>query len=600
MIVIPPCGPPVRRVPFARIRGAYVLVSFALSSLVLAPASFAATWPAGSTINPGVSVDITKEGFDAVAALIPDLLPPSIPVGDISDGYAGLFDQCWAGGYEYGISNAEVELAVAGASITPGDGRLDIRADLMVSLNDASNPFSLYTMLECIEGTCEGYVEPFPVSINTYMMLSVIDDGSGGRTLDATVGEIIVEYEIDGAEDISLGGCAIGDIEEVLNYVGISLYDLILGLVGGTLDSTIADLAPTLEETIEDAFSSATIEQELALGESVVTVKLQPSNVEITPASLRLWMEGSFSGDAATCIAAYDAGGSNRTDSELPGPTELPNGVPSDYHAGVLVGDDFANAALYSLWRSGLLCYTLDEGGPVPLDTSILSLLTDGAFEPLFPEVKPMVLVTRPQKPPEVVYTGENDLGLNVQDLGLDFFAELDGRQARVVSLALDVDAGADLAFNGTTGELEIAVDLDPNKIIPSVEYNEIQASANDAILAQFGGLFQTILDTVVGGLLEDLAFALPSFSGVGLQSLQVSANGADGDWLGVYAWLGPVEYTGGDSSCGSCGGCGGDTGASTDTGGGDCSSGLSCAAGPFAPWTAVGLAALVARRRRA
>ncbi len=164
MIVIPPCGTPVRRVPFARIRGAYVLLSLAVSTFVLAPPALAGTWPAGSTINPGVSVDITKEGFDAVAALIPELLPPSIPVGDISDGYAGLFDQCWAGGYAYGISNAEVEVAVSGASIAPGDGRLDIHADLMVALNDASNPFSLYTMVECIEGTCDGYVEPFPVS----------------------------------------------------------------------------------------------------------------------------------------------------------------------------------------------------------------------------------------------------------------------------------------------------------------------------------------------------------------------------------------------------------------------------------------------------
>lgn len=567
-----------------------MLVFFALSPLALA-----GTWPAGSTINPGVSVDITKEGFDSIAALIPELLPPSIPVGDVGDSYGGLFDQCWLGGYEFSITNAEVEIAVTGATISPGDGRLDVHADLMVSLNDASNPFSLYTSLECIEDTCEGYVEPFPVSIDTYMMLSIVDDGSGGRSLDATVGEITVNYEIDGADDIYLGGCTVGSIEEVLNYVGISLYDLILSLVGGTLDSTIADLAPTLEETIEDAFASATIEQDLALGEATVHLVLQPSNVEITPESLRLWMEGSFSGDAATCVAAYDPGGSLRTDSEVPGPTDLPNGVDSDYHAGVLAADDFANSALYALWRSGLLCYTLDEGGPVPLDTSILSLLTDGAFDPLFPEVKPMVLVTRPQKPPEVVYTGEHDLGLDVKQLGLDFFAELDGRQARIVSLSLDANAGVDLSLDSSTGALAIDVDLDPNKVVPSVEYNEIQADANEAILASFGGLFQTILDTVVGGLLEDISFALPSFSGLGLTALQVEANGSAEDWLGVYAWLGPVDY--GDGS--SCGGCGGDTGGSTDTGS-SCSGGLGCATGPFAPWSAIALATLIARRRRA
>ena len=558
----------------------------------------AGTWPPGTVINPGLSVDITKGGFDAVADLIPVLLPTSVPIGDVGGGDPGLFDQCWLGGYEYSLTNGNVSIEVVGASITPGDGLLEIDAQLMVSVNKPSDMFDLYFELECLGDTCAGYVEPFPVDVHTSMRLSIVDDGAGHRTLDATMGEIVVTYELDGANDIYLEGCTIGDIEEVLNYVGISLYDLLISAVSGTLEEQIASMGPTLEEAIEDAFASASIEQDLDLNGVTVHLLVQPSNVEITPESLRLWMEGSFDGTAAECIAAYDAGGSLRTDSELPAPGDIPSGISSDYHAGVMIGDDFANSALYALWRGGLLCYAVDaESSPIPLDTTILNVLTGDAFAPLFSGTQPVSLVTRPLAPPTVAYTGDHDIGVQIDDLNLDFYAELDGRPARIISIGLDGNAGADLSLDGTTGSLAIAVDLDPAKFIPTVSYNEIEPSANDTVAEKFGALFGTVLDSVVGGLLEGLEFALPSISGLGLTDLEVAANGADKDWLGAYAWLGPVEYTGG--SCGSCGGgCGGDTG-SVDTGGSSCSGG-GCATVHVAPWIAALAGATLWLRRRA
>jgi hypothetical protein len=563
---------------------------------LLLPAAHATTWPPGEVINPGVGVDVTAEGFDAIAGLVPTLLPSSIPLGDIGDGYPGLLDQCYLGGYEYALTNGQVAVEVTSVDITPGDGVLDINAALMVSVNTPSDPFELFFSLECLDSTCDGYVNPFPVDVHTTMRLSIVTDDAGRRTLDATMGDIDVTYELDGADDIMLSGCAIGDIEEVLNYVGISLYDLLIGALDSTLQQQIADLGPTLEETIEDAFASASIEQDLDVNGAVVHLLVQPSNVEITPASLRLWMEGSFDADASACIAPYDPGGSLRTDSSLPEPDEVPNGVGKDYHAGVLVGDDFANSALYALWRGGLLCYDLDAASsPIPLDTSLLNILTGDAFAPLFGEEnKPVTLATRPMVPPTVSYAGAYDLGLTIEALNLDFFAELDGRSARMVSIALDGEVGADLSLDSSTGNLGIDVALSSDSFTPSVSYNEIEPDANTTVVEKFGGLFDTILESVVGGLISDLGFALPSFSGLGITELDIGANGEKQDWLGVYASLGPVSYTGGD--CGGCGGgCGGaDTGGSS---GSSCSGG--CAAVPTAPWVAIGAAVLWMRRRR-
>lgn len=573
--------------------GARLLLALAI------PLAHATTWPSGEVINPGVSVDITEGGFDAVAELLPTLLPSAIPIGDVGDGYAGLLDQCWLGGYEYALTNGQVAIEVTSVDISPGDGVLNIDAALMVSVNTPSDPFDLYFSLECIDDTCAGYVDPFPVDVHTSMRLSIVTDDAGRRSLDATMGDIDVTYELDGADDIMLSGCTIGDIEEVLNYVGLSVYDLLIGALDSTLQQQIKDIGPQLESAIEDAFASASIEQDLDVNGASVHILLQPSNVEITPASLRLWMEGSFEGEPAACVAAYDPGGSLRTDSTLPEPDEVPSGIGKDYHAGVLVGDDFANSALYAFWRGGLLCYELDAASsPIPLDTSLLNILTGDAFKPLFGEEnKPVTLSTRPVLPPTVSYAGQYDLGLTINDLNLDLYAELDGRSTRMISIELDGEVGADLDLDGSTGNLAIDLALAPENFVPAVSYNEIEPDANAVVVEKFGDLFGTILDSVVGGLVSDLGFALPSFSGLGLTELEVGPNGAEKDWLGVYASLGPVSYTGGD--CGGCGGgCGGDTGGGgSDTGGSACAGG--CASVPTAPWVAIGAAVLWMRRRR-
>lgn len=197
-----------------------------------------------------------------------------------------------------------------------------------------------------------------------------------------------------------------------------------------------------------------------------------------------------------------------------------------------------------------------------------------------------MTIVTRPMAPPQVNYAGSHDLDVDIQDLGVDFYAELDGRTARIVGLDLDAQAGVDLNLDAVTGNLAIALDLDPDNVVPAIGYNELKPEANDSILEKFSGLFQTILDTLVGSLLDSLAFALPAFNGIGLTDLQVAGAGAQGDWLGMYAWIGEVTY-GADGS-----GCGGDSGC-----GGGCSGG--CASNPAAAVGWASLLAFVLARRR-
>lgn len=528
----------------------------------------AADWTSGETIPEAATVDITPEGFEAIAALIPALIPSSIEIPDSSaeGGY-------WCFNYAYALVGGWVGIQVTDANIVPGNGVLDISADLLVNVNDASDPFNLGYEIFCSDGDCGGYVTGFPVHFSTTMALAIVTAGDGSTSLDATVGTPVVTYELSG-DNIVLD-CFLQDLEDVLGYFGLSIYDLIIDQVAGQLDSAVADLGPTLETTIEEAFASANIDQDLDLNGVAAHVNLYPSDVVVEPSGVRLTMAGSMSADAASCVASYDPGTSLKTASNAPSIGVAPSGVDSPFHLGISLSDDFANEAMYALWRGGLLCYSLaPDNDTFPLDSSILNLLTGQAFEDLFPpdqDAKPMSLTTVPRAAPTVEYTGSHAIDVQIHDLDLDMAAELDGRMSRMVAVTLNGPVGIDPALDGTTGNLAIAVDINPENLDPTVTYNEFHPEANAAIEASFGSSLAGVLDTVLGSVLGALSFALPSSNGIGLQDLQLAPAGTNQDWLGAYAWIGAVTY---ESSSG-CGGCGGttDSGTSSESCGG-CSTG--------------------------
>ncbi len=561
--------------------------------LALSAPSFAETHAPGAVIENAVLVDIPPEGFEAIADVAAGLIPTSLEIDDVSD-EGGT----WCFNYAFSLSGAWVSIELVDTVITPMDGYLDVAITLNVQVNDPTDTFDLYLELACIGGTCNGYVAAFPVTIHTTLALDVVTGSDGNPTLDATVGALEVEYDLDTESDIDLGDCAIETLKEILGWFGLDLYGWVVDLVDGELTAAISDLGPTLETTIEEAFGSLMIEQDLDLNGVALHVELYPSDVIIEPSGVRLALNGGLStSEAAACIAEFDPGGSLSTPSDAPGVGDVPDGISDGYHAAAVVSDDFANQGLYGLWRGGLLCYTLGDELGIPLDTgTVLSLLAGDAFDSLFPESMPVGIQTRPRAAPTLALDGDNDVNIDVQGLGLEIYAELDGRQAQVLALDLGVEAGVDLNLDGATGELGIGVDLGTESMDCSVYANEFVPEANDAIADQCAGALGSIASTALGALISDLSFALPAFGTLGVSDLQTAATGPSADWLGLYAWIGEVSYGTGDTSLG----CGG-----TDTGGGTSSSGCEggCAAGGRSAerWAllAIPLALAALRRRR-
>ena len=146
--------------------------------------------------------------------------------------------------------------------------------------------------------------------------------------------------------------------------------------------------------------------------------------------------------------------------------------------------------------------------------------------------------------------------------LAIEFYPVMQDRLTRLAAVAIDIAAGIDLNI-GPDGAMLIDVELDTDNLNARVSYNEIAADLNTDLESNFPGFIGTVISTVGGSLLQGIAMALPTISGIGATQLDLEPLGTTPgllDFLGAYMLLG--ESTGGESS--GCDGCGDQAGCDT------------------------------------
>ncbi|MAA80516.1 MAG: hypothetical protein CL916_14775 [Deltaproteobacteria bacterium] len=506
--------------------------------------------PTGSTIQKAASIDIPPDGFTAVSSLITEIIPEAIPVDDTQGEGEGLGCD-----YTYGISDVLVSLDVDQATITPQNGYLTLDIVILLSLNSATDRFGLDFVVDSCgwfdsASQCNGYVTPLPVNAQARLDLTLIDpDGDGIQELDATISNLVLDYTVD-AENFELE-CVVGSILDALNWIGVDVYSFVFDLVAPTLQEELEQELPELEETIEEAFANATINQELEIDQTVMTLQLSPEEINILPEGLRVSFDGMTNvAETAECILSLDTGNSVSTPGE-PNPI---GELQEQADLGIAIQDEFVNQALYSLWRGGVLCQTIDED-TFALDTSILNLLTGNSFTEIFEETKPMILEVIPLSPPTVNMQESDHVGVSIKDLQLDFITEIDHRRVRVLSISLEALAELLLNFDANTGLLEGQLQIDPSYVVATIGSNEFRPNESQQITDSFVEQFPSILDLVgLEEILGDLTFTLPSVEGIGVNQLLTASTGSAQTDLGLYSSIGPVPYTGGCSEDGEAG----------------------------------------------
>lgn len=550
-----------------------------MSSLLLAalaPIASAQTVPAGGNIQEAAAVQVTPAGLDALGGLLPAVVPPETEVDGIDEGFTCLNVQ---------IEGLKIGLAIANVEFVPEPGRLLVDVDLLVNVNDAADPFTVSGEVVCLDMNCPTYVRPFPVSAQIPFELGVaVDPNTQDRYFDATLGEMVVDLGLDNTHIELSGSCnTIDDLDDLLGAVNLSFFDFIINTAEPFVLDILAQQASTIEETLDDALRDVRFEDSFEVGDVTLDVLVEPWSAIITPAGIDLALQGRFDAPVHECVAEHDPGGSLLTDSNVPSISANPSGTEIIIHAS----DELANQGLYAIWRSGLFCYEISEDSEldigIPINSSLLGVLGGEGFDALIPETKPLAIETDPRAAPTVDYAADHDLVVLVRELGVDFYSEVDFRQTRALGLTIESDVGVDLLFDGQTGELAADVALSGDNIFAFATHNELVPESSEQIQESFTGLVDVLLDSLVGDLLDDIRFSVPSFEGQGLQTLSARASGGR-DWLGLSATAGPVPY--GSSGGGCDGGCSGSAGSSCDQSG-----------APVAPFA--GLIALIALRRR-
>ena len=540
--------------------------------------------PAGQEIDDAVSVAVTRAGLSELGGAAGVLLPSDPIALDPISQSGGT----WCVNYEFALKKAAVSVDIDSISIVPATNTLQVDVDLLVAINDAGNPFELDYELLCVGEDCPGYVRPFLVEAAVPLGIQVATNSSGEKVFDAVLGTASVTHYLK-SSDIYLD-CNIGSVESVLDYLGLSLFDLIIGLAEDAIQDAVSDAMSELEAQIDDALAQARLEQVIDVQGAEIELLLEPESAEIDNSGMQLVMSGlADAKNVNECIAAFDKGGSLSVPSSRPGIGALPSGVET---AG-LVADEFINQLLYAVWRSGVLCYQLDESSDLglPINTSLLGIVGGEGFDALFPEAKTLVVLTEPLQPPTASFDGAHDVDLQVEGLNVNFFADLDYRMARALGVTLEADVGADLEFNGTTGDMDVVLDLGGDSIRVLASANELVPESSEQVSEGMSSLIQTVLDTVLADALGGLSFQLGSVQGVGLQSLQVESLGAENDWMLASVDVGAVPY--------GAGGCADDGGGCNDA---DAGCGQGCATGRsglWPLWLAVLPIGLMMRRRR-
>jgi hypothetical protein len=560
--------------------------------LVVAPAL------AYDAVQDAVAVHVSAAGFERLGAALARAMPVDFPVGAIT-GELVCDEADPEAMLTVAIDAFDIGIHVDTIDIIPSTGRLDLALNGTIdsSVADVATTGSCPPVEE-LDETCTFELPAVAVSAQVGMTMVLVNGA-----LEVTVDEVSLELPpITNPLDACTLASAVGTM------LGQDPY-AITDLMQEQLDASLADLAPTIESSIEEGFASLNVSTEAAFGEGGATLALTPNRFDLGDEGLLLTLQATVAPLAASsCVTAGSPPSGDASFPTLDG--VAPDGA-LEYDVAVLVNGQFVDQLLYAMYESGALCLDAGALSGLALDTSLFGAVFGDEWDALFPVSRPMDLFVTPVVAPTVRFEDDGaPIRLDLNGLALRAFTELDARQAKAFGIRMEGEIGLDLPWSD--GVIAPSLDLDADGLGLAEEDTEL-------LSAGYADAFASLLPTILGAALPaDLlgGIALPSWQGIGLGAVwwmpsdpylgawlvldtenpePVVLEGCSGGTIGCDGLSGeafdPAAQLGCDES-GGCSGCSGE-GCSSDGCGG-------CVSAPLRPvFFGMALALAVWRRRR-
>jgi hypothetical protein len=226
-------------------------------------------------------------------------------------------------------------------------------------------------------------------------------------------------------------------------------------------------------------------------------------------------------------------------------------GTGESYMVGVAITDKYLDHFFYQLWRSGLLCLSIDSygidqisSGTLALFIPSLNLLTDGENVPVKMRIKPQGVPYIEVGAGTFLADGSIDepiLYVFLPDFRMDFWAKIQGRWELFLSLSQDIRVDLGLEFTADNSVLPI---LDENSVTVDnvqVSHNELLAEDTDTLKSVVPQLIEMFLPMLTGTMGE---IAIPDLQGfvLDIKALEGDLERAGSgyyEFMSIYADLG-------------------------------------------------------------
>lgn len=428
--------------------------------LLLTASALASSLTPGDSLDQAIGVHLTDAGLAQLGDVVEALLPPEIPLTNVSGELACDSDD--AAPLAYTLADMSLTIQAQDVAIETSEGRLDVW--MFITFGSSSSTLDISgdcTFLTGLEETCNVQMPVTAATVHVGMELGLLE-GSIQASVDA------VEFELSPIGN-PLDDCILSDaIGTLLNQNNNALSDLILSLVLPELDG----LAGDIESTLNEGFAALALDTEIGFGDGSVRLELYPTSLNLADNGLFIGLGTTMTpSDLADCVGEIPDFEPMGSGWPAIGPEAWSTGLP--YDIGLLLGRDFVDYTLWNLWAAGVLCLNIDEIEGAPVNTDLMSIFLGEAMAPLFPERSDAELTAFMPAPPKVAfYEDDPVLGIAIEAMHLELAAVLDHRWTRLFQATMQGEIGIDPGLSSAA--IAPVVDL-PDELLEMEEsYSEL------------------------------------------------------------------------------------------------------------------------------